>query len=99
MPCLAPAGTECLPTFWGIIPPIARCTMPGRREFLLGAAAGAAGWLRAAEDEKVIPFVGTPAFNPARPNMIWDDLTQWNTPTDQVFAVQHYGVPEFDAAS
>jgi hypothetical protein len=21
--------------------------------------------------------------------MIWDTLTQWNTPTEQVFAVQH----------
>src|SRR5262245_10420083 len=76
--------------------------MTGRRDFLNGMAAGAAvllqggmGW---AQEEKVIPFAGAPAANAPRRGLVWDELTSWNTPTDGVFAVQHYGVPEGDPA-
>ena len=77
----------------------------GRREFLSGLTCGAAMLLQsgrllgAAEDEAVIPFIGTPAFNPERPTMIWDQLTSWTTPNEQLFAVNHYGLAEADPAT
>src|ERR1041384_2659607 len=74
-----------------------------RREFLTGLTAGAAMMLQsenlwAADEEKVIPFVGTQPFNPARPGMVWDQLTSWNTPTEQLFAVNHYGAAQPDTS-
>src|SRR5207237_5473504 len=77
----------------------------GRREFLSGLTCGAAMLLQgerllgAAEDEAVIPFIGTAAFNPDRPTMIWDQLTSWTTPSEQLFAVNHYGIAEPDPAT
>src|SRR5262245_12730250 len=74
-----------------------------RREFLKDLTAGAALLLDGenlwGQDEKAIPFVGAPAANPGRPGMVWDQLTQWNTPSEQLFAVQHYGVPEGDLSN
>jgi DMSO/TMAO reductase YedYZ molybdopterin-dependent catalytic subunit len=72
---------------------------PGRREFLTGLTASATlllskGDVWAADEDKVIPFVGTQPFNPQRPGMVWDQLTSWVTPTEQLFAVSHYGVPQ-----
>src|SRR5262249_32724034 len=76
--------------------------MTGRREFLQTLSAGAAWMLPGlpllAQDEKVIPFAGAPAPNAARRGMVWDELTSWMTPTEGVFAVQHYGVSEADPA-
>src|SRR5262245_25198403 len=76
--------------------------MTGRREFIHGLTAGAALMLPSlpllAQEDKMIPFAGGPAPNAARRGMVWDELTSWTTPTDGVFAVQHYGVPEGDPA-
>jgi hypothetical protein len=58
------------------------------------------GHLWAADgDEQVIPFEGTQPFNPQNPRMVWDELTAWVTPSDQLFSVPHYRVPEVDAAN
>ena len=47
------------------------------------------------EDEELVPFLDMP---PTAPNRLdWETLDEWLTPQDQVFSVQHYGVPEFDA--
>src|SRR5713101_588411 len=77
---------------------------PGRREFLGGLAIGAAALLQegvfwGAEEEKAIPFIGTQPFNPEKPGMVWDQLTEWITPNEQLFAVGHYGVAEVDPAN
>ncbi len=48
------------------------------------------------DNEELVPFLNMPR---ARPNMLdWETLDEWITPQDQVFSVQHYGTPEFDAA-
>ncbi|HXB75339.1 MAG TPA: molybdopterin-dependent oxidoreductase [Candidatus Acidoferrales bacterium] len=73
-----------------------------RREFLGGLVLGGGALLDpyflSAADEKVVPFAGTQPFNPERPGMIWDNLTSWSTPTEQLFAVGHYPIPEVDTA-
>jgi DMSO/TMAO reductase YedYZ molybdopterin-dependent catalytic subunit len=51
-----------------------------------------------AAGEDVIHFEDFKPFNPERPLMIWDELTSWITPNDQIFYVAHYGYPEVDAA-
>lgn len=76
----------------------------GRREFLGGLAIGAASFLYdgalwgAGEEEKLIPFLDSPAPNPQRVTLAWDQLTERMTPKEQMFAVQHYNVPDVDAA-
>ncbi len=50
---------------------------------------------RAAE-ETVIPFLDAQPVDPKRPMVKWQDLTSWITPTDEVFAVSHYGTPKVD---
>ena len=47
-----------------------------------------------AEDEELVPFLDVPRTPPNR--LDWETLDSWLTPQDQVFNVQHYGVPEFD---
>ena len=48
------------------------------------------------DDEQLVPFLNMPR---SRPNMLdWETLDEWITPQEQVFNVQHYGTPEFDAA-
>jgi len=51
-----------------------------------------------AEDpgEELLPFLDMPRTPPNR--LDWETLDAWITPADQIFSVQHYGVPEFDAA-
>ena len=44
--------------------------------------------------EDLVPFLNTPQTAPNR--LDWEALEQWITPQDQVFNVQHYGIPEFD---
>ncbi|MDC0268100.1 molybdopterin-dependent oxidoreductase [bacterium] len=45
-------------------------------------------------NEQSIPFEDMPK---ARPNRLdWEMLNEYMTPQDQVFNVQHYGMPEFD---
>lgn len=47
-------------------------------------------------DELLVPFLDTPRTPPNR--LDWETLDSWLTPSDQVFNVQHYGMPEFDEA-
>lgn len=45
-------------------------------------------------EERLVPFIGaTPA---AKNRLDWQGLEEWLTPQDQVFNVQHYGIPEVD---
>ena len=46
------------------------------------------------ENEELVPFLGMPRT--PRNRLDWETLTEWITPQDQVFSVQHYGIPEFD---
>jgi DMSO/TMAO reductase YedYZ molybdopterin-dependent catalytic subunit len=46
-------------------------------------------------DEVMIPFLDMPRTGEHR--LDWETLDTWLTPQDQVFDVQHYGIPEFDA--
>src|SRR6476661_7731750 len=48
-------------------------------------------------NEELVPFQNEP---PAKPDTLnWEKLTEWLTPQDQVFSVQHYGIPKVDAAA
>jgi DMSO/TMAO reductase YedYZ molybdopterin-dependent catalytic subunit len=69
-----------------------------RREFLTGLAAAAL--LKAApEDEQLVPFLESTPFNPAKPNLPWEQTTQFITPAEHFFRVGHYGFPTVDLAS
>jgi DMSO/TMAO reductase YedYZ molybdopterin-dependent catalytic subunit len=46
------------------------------------------------DDEELVPFLNMPRSAPNR--LDWETLDEWLTPQDQVFSVQHYGIPEFD---
>jgi DMSO/TMAO reductase YedYZ molybdopterin-dependent catalytic subunit len=46
-------------------------------------------------NEELVPFEGMPRSGPN--SLDWETLEEWITPQDQVFSVQHYGTPEFDA--
>ena len=48
------------------------------------------------EQEELVPFLNMPRTGPN--SLDWETLDSWITPQDQVFSVQHYGIPEFDAA-
>lgn len=66
------------------------------------ASAGVMAWLspasqsfaQAADAGELVPFLDEPRTAPNR--LDWEVLDSWLTPQDQVFSVQHYGVPEFD---
>lgn len=45
-------------------------------------------------NETLVPFEGMPRTGPNR--LDWESLNDWITPSDQVFNVQHYGIPEVD---
>ena len=47
------------------------------------------------KDEQGVPFEDMPRGRANR--LDWEMLNEWITPQDQVFNVQHYGMPEFDA--
>ena len=47
------------------------------------------------DTEELVPFLNMPRTGPNR--LDWETLKEWLTPQDQVFSVQHYGIPEFDA--
>lgn len=79
-----------------------------RREALkqsLLSTLGAVSWLaqapttyaQAATSGELVPFIDEPRTPPNR--LDWEVLEDWLTPQDQVFSVQHYGVPEFDYAA
>src|SRR2546425_89592 len=42
-------------------------------------------------DETVVPFLDV---QPKGRMLFWQDLTSWITPNEQLYQVQHYGVPE-----
>jgi DMSO/TMAO reductase YedYZ molybdopterin-dependent catalytic subunit len=44
------------------------------------------------DDEELVPFENVPRSKPE--SLDWETLTEWVTPQDQVFSVQHYDVPE-----
>lgn len=44
-----------------------------------------------------MPFLDMP--RPGENRLDWESLQEWLTPADQVFNVQHYGIPEFDEAA
>lgn len=46
--------------------------------------------------DELVPFLNMPRTGPNR--LDWETLDNWLTPQDQVFNVQHYGIPEFDLA-
>lgn len=43
-------------------------------------------------DGELVPFLNEPRTPPNR--LDWEVLDTWLTPQDQVFSVQHYGVPK-----
>ncbi len=45
-------------------------------------------------NERLVPFEGMPRTGTNR--LDWESLNEWITPSDQVFNVQHYGIPEVD---
>ena len=48
-------------------------------------------------NEELVPFQNEPPTKPDSLN--WEKLTEWLTPQDQVFSIQHYGIPKVDAAA
>jgi len=46
-----------------------------------------------ADDGEVVPFLEPQPFDPKIPSLHWDELklTDWMTPTPQVYHVKHYG--------
>ncbi len=73
-----------------------------RRQALKTSVAGVAAVLASPkfvfpgqdDEEEAVPFLNA---QPPQPNRLdWEMLTDWITPADQVFNVQHYGIPEFD---
>ncbi len=76
-----------------------------RRDALKQAALSTVGvmaWLSQASpaysqeagEGELVPFLDEPRTPPNR--LDWEVIDSWLTPQDQVFSVQHYGVPEFD---
>ena len=71
-----------------------------RRQSLQAGAAGIAAVLASprfafpgqGSDEELVPFLNMPRTGPNR--LDWETLDEWLTPQDQVFSVQHYGIPE-----
>jgi DMSO/TMAO reductase YedYZ molybdopterin-dependent catalytic subunit len=48
-------------------------------------------------NEELVPFQDEPATKPE--SLDWGKLTEWLTPQEQVFSVEHYGIPDVDASS
>src|SRR4051794_12449344 len=45
--------------------------------------------------EELVPFQNVPRAKPE--SLDWETLDEWLTPQDQVFSVQHYGMPKVDS--
>ncbi|MBI4905191.1 MAG: sulfite oxidase [Acidobacteria bacterium] len=76
-----------------------RSQMP-RREMMAATAIGAAfaRFSNAAEGGQDVPFLDIRPYNPERPTLKWELLSDWITPPDQRFRVGHYGFPDVDLA-
>jgi DMSO/TMAO reductase YedYZ molybdopterin-dependent catalytic subunit len=48
-------------------------------------------------NEELVPFQDEPPSKPE--GLHWEMLTKWLTPQDQVFSIQHYGIPTIEAAA
>ena len=46
------------------------------------------------DDEELVPFQKVPRSKPE--SLDWETLTEWITPQDQTFSVQHYGIPKVE---
>jgi DMSO/TMAO reductase YedYZ molybdopterin-dependent catalytic subunit len=57
-------------------------------------ALSAFGYAEPSEGEVPLPFLDE---QPAGKMLRWEELKDWITPNPEVFHVQHYGVPEFEA--
>lgn len=80
-----------------------------RRDLLRGSVAMAAYSLAAQplkayglepqESERLIPFLDVQPYDPKRPMLRWANLTQWITPTQDLYEVSHYPKPQIDPAT
>lgn len=61
---------------------------------MAGLPIGALSFAVGQPDEESVPFLGMPRT--ADKSLDWETLTDWLTPQDQAFNVQHYGIPEID---
>lgn len=81
-----------------------------RRDALKGGAALAAGaaifpgdfaerLVRMAPQDAVVPWTNAPPSGGRSNTLDWQGLTDWVTPTEHLFRVGHYGMPEVDGAT
>ncbi|MCA9265622.1 MAG: molybdopterin-dependent oxidoreductase [Planctomycetales bacterium] len=75
---------------------VIRTSLLSSAGFLMWLSRSCPALAEAASDGDLVPFVDEPRTPPDR--LDWETLDSWLTPQDQVFSVQHYGVPEFDYA-
>jgi DMSO/TMAO reductase YedYZ molybdopterin-dependent catalytic subunit len=54
---------------------------------------------RLAPQEAVVPWTNAPPPGGRANTLDWQALTSWVTPTEDLFTVGHYGMPEVDAAT
>ncbi len=47
------------------------------------------------DEEELVPFLKEPRSKPD--SLDWETLTEWITPQDQTFSVQHYNIPKVEA--
>lgn len=81
-----------------------------RRDALKGGVALAAGatvfpsdfaerLIRMAPQEAVVPWTNAPPAGGRSNTLDWQALTEWVTPTEHLFRVGHYGMPELDVST
>ena len=56
------------------------------------------GFAELEEGESLVPFLDPQPIDPKRPMVDWQKLESWITPTEEVFAVSHYGMVNVDLA-
>lgn len=54
---------------------------------------------RIAPQDSVIPWTNAPAAGGRANTLDWQSLDSWVTPTEHLFRVGHYGIPELDGAA
>src|SRR5256885_995374 len=73
---------------------ILKAGVSGLAMCMAGLPIGVSSFAADAPDEESVPFLGMPRT--ADKSLDWETLTDWLTPQDQAFNVQHYGIPEID---